>query len=110
MPRPFKPSHPPTKEEMTLILACCIRRARKASSEQSGDRPITESSEDEIYWHTREACLEVARQHKIFWPEVVRAVEHGTIDLLDSEVEERSASVWFDVMNPILLCREVMES
>ncbi len=93
-----------------MILACCIRRARKLSSDQPGDRPATESSEDEIYWHTRETCHKIACKHKIFWPEVIRTVEHGTIDLLDSEVEDRSSSIWFDVMNPILLCREVMES
>ncbi len=93
-----------------MILACCIRRARKLSSDQPGDRPATASSEDEIYWYTREACNEIARQYKIFWPEVVSAVEHGTIDLLDNEVEERSSSIWFDVMNPVLLCKEVMES
>jgi hypothetical protein len=91
-----------TKEEIIAALACCILRAENASG-----APV--DTRNGIYWHTREACLPIARKHGIPWTDVLREAE-GTWHLSRSVIRKRSSPFWVDVAHPGLIVREVMES
>jgi hypothetical protein len=83
-------------------LACCCPRALTASGRQVVPG-------NDVYWHTREACLKIARFHGLTTPEFVRAISAANL-LPIKEIWERSASFWPSVAHPDVLAREVMES
>lgn len=97
---------PPTLMEMRL--AACILRARDCAG---GD----ESSSSDIYWHTREACGEMARKEKIFFPRVVSLLQHPW-DLMqglgghEDWMRLASEPLWASVMHPDLIVAEVLET
>lgn len=83
------------------LLADCMIRAKKVSGRG-------EESDNDIYWHTREACAELAREAKIKWPSVVSAYQMRSI--WDSDIPDIPSDVWSRVVHPDILAREVLES
>lgn len=83
-------------------LACCCPRAQAVSGRQV-------EPDNDIYWHTREACLQIARDNGLMTAVFIRAVAAANL-LPDKEIRERSSSFWPRVAHPDVLAREVMES
>lgn len=106
------------KQKQMLQLACCIRRAHEGPI---GGREFLRDEKkrqnigrldplNDYYWHTREACHEIARKLGIFFPNVIGLYEHTTNQMSENVVREHSSEFWPDVQHPELLVAEVMES
>ncbi len=96
------PSPRPVISFPIIDLACCVPRAQSVSGLQIG-------SDNDVYWHTREACLVIARSYGFLTTEFVRAIFAANM-LSDREILDRSRVFWPRVAHPDVLAREVMES
>lgn len=92
MPRPE-----PTQGFPIVDLACCVPRAQSASGRQA-------APDNDVYWHTREACVAMARSNGFLTQEIVRAISHANC-LNDDEIRERSSQFWPQVAHPLILAR-----
>lgn len=88
------------------ILGACVSRALKAS----GKSDI--GPENDVYWHTREACVELGLRSGIGVAAVVEAIRDVERDELWSEdsIPAVPAEVWAEVAHPDVLAREVLEA
>jgi len=90
-----------------LQLACCVQRARSESG-----RP--EEPDNDVYWHTREACAVIARERGVRWAEVLELLQSREFQnfVLRSpeEVFLKSEPLWTEVMHPDLLVQDIHES
>lgn len=95
-------------------LACCIVRALQIStSPKTKSNKLyfhyTPTRDNDVYWHTREACAEVAKAFEIKWVEILSTVNQINSNPLPwSEIVERSRMFWWKVAHPVILVEEVM--
>ncbi len=88
-------------------LASAIVRAEIESNE-----PIT--SENEIYWYTREKCLELAVANKIPFSKVISLVEyHDSFELKTNKLKHEllvviTNDIWDQVCHPDIICKYVL--
>ncbi len=97
--------------DMEEILAAAIVRASLESRVHSVRFGIKmcryEDPEDDIYWHTREACAKIARSRGIFFPNVITRLK-GVGHFHPNQIIERSLLVWSAVAHPLLLVDSVL--
>ncbi len=101
---------PPQGENaVACVLACAIVRGAWAAG-STGRSAVSKrfwKPEDEVYWHTREACAVMAKDRGVFWAEVVKKIDWA--ESLNSEtVRACSEPVWVKVAHPAALVEEVM--
>jgi hypothetical protein len=97
LPRPERP-----EVRLALDLACCVTRARWASK-----KPV--DSSNDVYWHTREACVALVRASGFLTQDLIRLLSQAD-GMRDTDVLERSSQLWPQVAHPLVLAHEVMES
>jgi len=89
-------------EDEKRALACCILRAEILSGGRSED------PDNEIYWYTREKCLEIGRISGIKTPEVLLELElQESRHLSIKTIERMSEMFWDETAHPILMMQEV---
>lgn len=82
------------------LLADCMHRARVVSGR--GEEP-----DNDVYWHTREACAALARKAGLKWPAVVSAYQTRSVW---DDLSGIPTDIWSEVVHPDLLAREVLDS
>ena len=90
---------------IALQIACCIERARL----ESMDSQIWPASDNEIYWHTREAAADFGRKLGVSVPQIVSALHSVALKYTKRKVYLLSEPYWPDLAHPELVITEVME-
>lgn len=90
---------------IALQIACCIERARL----ESMDSQAWPASDNEIYWHTREAAAVFGRKLGVPIPQIVSALRGLTLRFSkQKDIYRLSEPYWPDLAHPELVIKEVM--
>lgn len=92
-----------SREETIHFLAECIARAYVVSKGNTG-------YDSDIYWHTRERVMEVAREHSIRTPEVISHFTRAFRWVYVNTEFKDDNPFWPLTMHPDLLIEEVHSS
>lgn len=85
------------------ILACCVEKARLESG-------YSEKPDNDVYWHTREACLEVAKRHGKSIREYVKSIYKFAREEYPDSLWSEAKEIWPEVAHPSLIVRDVHNS
>ena len=100
------------QSKQAQAIACCIQRARSISPKNNDQG--WPSSDNEIYWYTREKAVVVARELGIKWPWVLKQLSNISaltfMNELDPEFIQKSEIFWDELAHPDLIVGEIMES
>jgi hypothetical protein len=70
----------------------------------------SESSDNDIYWHTREAGAEIAKTHKIPWQYVITLLRSFENRFMSDVIERLAEPIWPQIGHPDIIVEEVMNS
>lgn len=88
-------------ESLRLCLAACIKRAEREAGGCS-------DSDNDFYWHTREAAVEVFRKRGGGTADLIGTAQR--ISEMTEDLDALTEPMWPEVMHPEWLCRDVLES
>ncbi len=86
------------------LLAACIARA----SEEYAGGDMTPGSDNDLYWHVRERCAEIARENGIKFSRVISLL--GLVQFSSNRLRKATKPIWEEVVHPIVLVQGVLES